>query len=449
MTPAFNLTRQFALLSFTCILLSSLAAGFLLSEFLTEKLLTREAELTQDFIKNFIDAEGAWSEVDSGDRDGTGVALGSFIAHVVRLPSVVRTNIYGADRSVLWSSDPLLVGKRFRDNHELDEALRGKLTFESGILGATAKSEHRDFDEDQIGLRFVETYVPIWKADQSTVVGAIELYKLPRALHQAILEGQRLIWLSALGTGVLLFTALFQIVARASRTMEEQQRRLVESERLSMVGETASAVAHAMRNPLASIRACAELTLTDDLEGARESAADIISEADRLNRWARELLEFSRADAGETEVIDIDQLVEGVLDGHASDFARAKVALRFDRADETLKVCASPAPLAQVFGNLIMNAIEAMEQGGTLRVITGLEKPGGARVLVSIRDTGPGLSSAMEGRLFRPFATTKPTGTGLGLALSQRLVQRYRGSLTLDSRPGKGVTATVHLPSVR
>lgn len=447
-TP-FNLTRQFALLSFACILLSSLTAGFLLSRFLTEKLLTREAELTQDFIRNFVDAEGALSEFELGEPGGSHLALDSFVAHVVRLPSVVRANIYRADRSVLWSSDPLLVGKRFQDNDELEEALQGHLTFESGILGATAKSEHRDFDENQIGVRFVETYVPIWNADRSTVVGAIELYKLPLALHQALIEGQRLIWLSALGTGVLLFAVLFQIVRRASRTMEEQQRRLVESERLSMVGETASAVAHAMRNPLASIRACAELTLTDDLEGARESAADIISEADRLNRWARELLEFSRADSGETEVIDITQLVGGVLEAHASDLARAKVVLRFDKADASLQVRANPAPLAQVFGNLVMNAIEAMEAGGNLMVTTALGKSGAAGVLVSISDTGPGLSSAMEGRLFRPFATTKPTGTGLGLALSQRLVQRYQGSLTLDSRPGRGVIATVRLPRVR
>ncbi|MFZ0790491.1 MAG: ATP-binding protein, partial [Chromatiaceae bacterium] len=445
MTTTFNFTRQFALLSFTCILLSGLGAGFLLSEFLTQKLLTREAELTQEFIRNFVDAEGAWLDLVSAPGNQARASLDSFAEHVVRLPAVVRANIYGADRSVLWSSDPLLIGKRFQDNHELEEALRGELTFESGIVGATAKSEHRDFDADQVGLRFVETYVPIWKGDQSTVLGAIELYKLPRALHQAILEGQRLIWLSALGTGVLLFAALFQIVRRASRTMEEQQRRLVESERLSMVGETASAVAHAMRNPLASIRACAELTLTDDLEGARESAADIISEADRLNRWARELLEFSRADGGETEVLDITQLVAGVLESHASDLSRARVTLRFDKAHEILKARASPAPLAQVFGNLVMNAIEAMEQGGTLRVVTALEKPGAAWVIVSISDTGPGLSSAMEGRLFRPFATTKPTGTGLGLALSQRLVQRYQGSLTLDSRPGQGVTAIVRL----
>jgi len=259
-------------------------------------------------------------------------------------------------------------------------------------------------------------------------------------------EGQRLIWLSALGAGVLLFAVLFQIVKRAGRIMNEQHQRLVESERLTMVGETASAVAHAMRNPLASIRACAELTLTDDLDGARESANDIISEADRLDRWARELLEFSRADGGETERVDVNALVAAVLDNHEADLRRGNVTLRFEAAPQTLAVRANPAPLSQVIGNLVMNAIEAMQDGGTLTVITALEPAGRGPVVVRVRDTGPGLSIAMQGRLFRPFATTKPNGTGLGLALSQRLVQRYDGTLSLDSEPGQGVTATVRLP---
>lgn len=447
MGTRFDLTRQFAVLSFACILAGGLVAGSLLADFLTNKLLTREAELTQDYTRNLLDAEGLGPELELASQKGhSDAALAAFVGHLMRLPAVVRANIYGADRVVLWSSDPGIIGKRFELNPELDKALRGQLTFESGILGATEKSEHRDFDERQAGLRFVETYVPIWNADHSAVVGAIEIYKLPKALHRAIVEGRRLIWLSALVTGALLFVVLYQIVRRASRIMEEQQRRLVESERLSMVGETASAVAHAMRNPLASIRACAELTLTDTLEGARESAADIISETDRLNRWARELLEFSRTDSGEREAVEVNELVQGVLEGHAADLARAKVALTVQRAEGPLEVYASPAPLGQVFGNLVMNAIEAMVGGGTLTVTTGLDPGGSGRVLVRIRDTGPGLSPAIEGRLFRPFATTKPTGTGLGLALSRRLVHHYQGALTIDSRPGRGVTASVYLP---
>ncbi len=446
MKTRFNLTRQFALLSFTCILLISLVSGFLLSRFLTDKLLHREAVLTQDFIENFVESESTWRYFGAQPNGLSSPSLEYFFKHVARLPDVVRANVYGADHTVLWSSDAALIGARFHDNQELDVSLRGELTFESGILGDSAKAEHRDFDPDQIGLRFVETYIPVWNGDRTRVVGSVELYKLPLALHQAIVEGRRLVWLSALGGGVLLFLVLFQIVRRASGIMNEQHQRLVESERLTMVGETASAVAHAMRNPLASIRACAELTLTDDLEGARESANDIISEADRLDRWARELLEFSRVDGGETERVEVNGLVESVLANHQSFLQRANVALHFKQAPTALVVCASPAPLSQVVGNLVMNAIEAMADGGKLSVTTVLDPATETSVLIRVTDTGPGLSSAMNGRLFRPFATTKPKGTGLGLALSQRLLQRYGGTLTLDSRPGRGVTATVRLP---
>ena len=449
MNASFDLTRRFALLSFACILLISLSSAVLLSRFLTDKLLTREATLTRDFIANFVQAEGTWRYFGVEGSAEARAALDSFVRHVARLPDALRANVFAADGTVLWSSDAAIIGRRFLDNHELEASLRGELTFESGIIGDTGKAEHHDLEAERTGLRFVETYVPIWNADHDAVVGSVELYKVPLALHQAIVEGARLVWLSALGGGILLYAVLFQIVKRANGVMREQQRQLVESERLTMVGETASAVAHAMRNPLASIRACAELTLTDDLEGARESANDIISEADRLERWARELLEFSRTDLGKAERVEINALVDDVLANHAADLARGGVKLRFERSGTDLPVRAAAAPLAQVIGNLVMNAVEAMIDGGTLTVTTAATSAAPRQALLHVRDTGPGLSKAMKGRLFRPFATTKPTGTGLGLALSQRLVQRYDGTLSIDSVPGKGLTATVRLPLIR
>ena len=449
MTKTFNLTRQFALLSFLCILLISLVSGFLLSRFLTDKLLSRDATVSQDFIESIVEAEGTWSYFVAKRTGAQNPVLDSFFRHISHMPDVVRGNVYSSDRTILWSSDESLIGEHFPDNEELAATLRGKLTFESGIVGDTEKEEHRDLREGHVGLRFVETYVPVWNGDRSTVVGAVELYKVPRALHQSIKEGQRLVWSIAFGGGTVLFLSLFWIVRRANGIMNEQHQRLVESESLSMIGETASAVAHAMRNPLASIRASAELTLSDDLEGARESAADIIGEADRLDRWARELLQFSGTDAGRSERVDVNALVRAVLDEHATALSRAGIAIQFSESGLPLAVQANPAPLSQVLGNLVMNAIEAMDSGGTLTVNTALDVGRPSHAVVSVIDTGPGLSSAMKGRLFRPFATTKPTGTGLGLALSRRLVQHYDGTLTIHSAPGRGVTATIRLPAVR
>ena len=281
--------------------------------------------------------------------------------------------------------------------------------------------------------------------DNSAVVGVSELYKLPRVLHQSIIEGQRLIWISALVGGLLLFTALYWIVKRASRVMENQQQRLIESKSLSMIGETASAMAHGMRNPLASIRVCAELTLTDDLGGARESALDIIGEADRLDRWARDLLQFSATSTATPEYLDINDIVRIVLEEYKPTLENSSTLLHLNLAKIKLHVQVHYAPFSQVLGNLIMNAVEAMGDHGKLTVATALD-PLSNSVTVSIKDNGPGLPKEIKDQLFRPFTTTKPTGTGLGLALSRHLLEHYGGILEINSESGKGVIATIRLP---
>jgi signal transduction histidine kinase len=449
MTGAFNLTRQFALLSFLCILSISLVSGWVLSRFLTDTLLTREATLSQEFVDSIVQTEGTWKYFLDGRREAGRQILDSFFGQLANMPDVVRANVYGADLSVLWSSDAALIGQRFGDNDELESALSGNLIFESGIVGHTEKAEHHDLEPEQLGLRFVETYIPIWDGQHTQVVGAVELYKLPRVLQESITRGQRLVWFNALFGGVLLFLSLFWIVMRANHIMMRQHQRLLESENLSMIGETASAVAHSMRNPLASIRASAELTLTDDLEGARESAADIISEADRLDRWARELLQFSGSDHGASELIDLPALVHEVLEEHRALLERTHVALQVEMSDKAAVVEANRSPLSQVVGNLITNAVEAMGGDGTLTVSIHQRGTRPGMVVLSISDTGGGLAPEIRDKLFRPFSTTKPNGTGLGLALSKRLIERYLGTLEIDNNPGVGVSAVVSLPIAR
>jgi signal transduction histidine kinase len=305
--------------------------------------------------------------------------------------------------------------------------------------------EHGHFAEKLHGLRFVETYIPVWNRDHSQVVGAVELYRVPLMLHQSIHEAQRFVWMGALIGGTLLFVTLYWIVRRAAMVMENQQRRLIEAESFSVIGQTASAITHAMRNPLSSIRACAELSLTDDLEGVRESARDIMDETDRLDRWARDFLMFSVANNEKPEHLDVNRLLKSVVKEHEPVLKRSSIFLQLVLAEEPLLVEANFIPLTQVFGNLIINAIEAMGEHGELKISTFLDALH-TNVIVRIVDNGPGIPVEFMDRLFKPFATTKSTGTGLGLALSRHLVEHYHGTLDINSEAGQGVTVTVTLP---
>ena len=448
----FNLTRQFAFLSFFCLLLIGTVSTILVSKLITDMILLRDATLSREFVNSVIASEGTWQLFydKPGARGEKNIVnnwtLESFFAHVALMPDVVRTNVYGTDSSVLWSSSPALIGKQFLHNPELESSLKGNLVYSSGIIGRSGKTEHSHFDEELQGLRFVETYIPVWDRDHRKVVGTVELYRVPRMLHQSIVEAQRFVWFGALTGGLLLFLSLYWIVKRAAAVMENQQRRLIEAESFSVIGQTASAITHAMRNPLSSIRACAELSLTDDLEGVRESARDIIDETDRLDQWARDLLLFSVTNIETPEHLDINRLIQTVVREHEQALKRSSISLRLDLAEGPLTVEANFIPLSQVLGNLIINAIEAMAEHGELTITTCFDASR-ENAIVRIADNGPGLPAEIMDRLFKPFATTKSTGTGLGLALSRHLVEHYHGTLEIHSEPGQGVTVTVSLPA--
>lgn len=441
----FNLTRKFSLLSFFCILTIGTVATFTMSHFFTTKILNREATVSKEFIESIIAADGTWSLFQNAQPDDMERStLQVFFSHVANMPDVVRANIYGSDKSVLWSSAPELIGDHFENNPELDAALNGDLVYESSIIGNPIKEEHMFLGKNILGIRLIETYIPIWNRDRSAVVGVAELYKIPRTLHQSIVQGQQLIWIIALIGGLLLFTSLYWIVNRASRVMENQQQQLIENKSFSMIGQTASAIIHAMRNPLASIRACAEMTLTDDLDGARESALDIIGEADRLDRWARELLQFSATSTTTPDDVDLNEMVRDVLKEYEPTLDNSSTVVQLNLAETQLLVQTHYAPLSQVLGSLIMNAVEAMGEHGKLEISTAYDPPS-KNISVTIKDNGPGLPKEMKENLFRPFTTTKPTGIGLGLPLSRHLLAHYGGILEIISESGQGVTATVRL----
>src|SRR4051794_3675853 len=342
----FDLVRSFSVLSLVCIALVAAAAALALSRLLTGQMLTRDAEVSAEFLNSVVRAEKTWADLL---RPGPGPVLESFFNHVAHLPDVVRANVFARDGTVIWSSTPGFAGRRLGPNRELEAALEGGLAIESGTVGVEDKPEHVAFAA-QPGLRFVETYVPIWDEDRGGVVAVVEIYRQPRALFAAIDAGRRLIWLGALAGGVFLYLVLFGIVRRAGRVIRCQQERLVDAETLAAVGGVASAVAHNIRNPLASIRSSAELALEDGIEQAHEAAGDIVREVDRLDGWLRELLLYARADqpAEQPGTADLAAAVRTALDGLGPALARRGVALELELEERLPPVPGGQAPLAHV-----------------------------------------------------------------------------------------------------
>jgi two-component system, NtrC family, sensor histidine kinase HydH len=222
----------------------------------------------------------------------------------------------------------------------------------------------------------------------------------------------------------------------------------VETERLAVVGEMASAVAHGLRNPLASIRSCAELTLDDDIpESSRETLTDITDQVDRLEGWIRSFLIRSRREPGSlSDQAQIDQVIARCIDGFQPQLTRRGISASVTPGSGSPMVLGRPAELEQVLNTIISNGIEAMEDGGVLGLAWTNRADGMLEVRVT--DTGPGIPEDMLHRVFEPFHTGKAAGLGVGLALGRRIAERMGGSLDLANGALHGAVVTLRLPAM-
>lgn len=246
-------------------------------------------------------------------------------------------------------------------------------------------------------------------------------------------------------------------LARAFADMTDRlrhtQAKLVQSEKLASIGEMSAAVAHGLRNPLASLRAAAQFALKrPDSPASREQLGAIIDEVDRLDRRITHLLSFSRPAPFHPMQESVAQLVEGVLPAFTQLLEERKVELRVDVPADLPAVRVDPMQMEQTLIEIVSNALDAMPDGGRLAIAGRREpvQPGGPDgVVVEVSDTGPGIPAEALPRVTEPFFTTRTEGTGLGLAIVKRYVEQNGGRLELASRPGTGTTIRVRLPAAR
>jgi len=242
--------------------------------------------------------------------------------------------------------------------------------------------------------------------------------------------------------GVIGRIALFRDLSELQHLRKEVER----SQRLAAVGSLAAGVAHEIRNPLSSLKGFATY-FRQRYGGVPEDVkvADImIQEVDRLNRVITELLEFSRPMELKRKATDLAGLVRhalGTIEGQARERA---IAVQSHLPPSIPRAFIDPDRMTQVFLNLFLNALAAMDRGGVLTVGTARQDDDTLRV--SVADTGTGIRKEDLGRVFDPYFTTKPSGTGLGLAIVHRIVEAHGGEIRLESEPGKGTTFTILLP---
>ncbi len=442
---SFNLIRWFSLLSFFSIALITAASSVLLSRFLTQNILERDAIVSMEFVQSNLESVKAAAYFESKPKGKLKTILERFFERIATMPEVVRTNVYNREGLILWSNDARFIGHAFNPNRHLGIALTGELSISSGISGRPGKGEHI-FDEEV--AFFSEVYIPIWNDSHDEIVGAIEVYKAPLTLFHAIERGNRLIWISEVLGGVFLFASLFWIVRRAALLIQDQQARLVGAETMATIGEMSSVVAHGIRNPLASIRSSAEMALDENqLITFKRSASDIIGQADRLEDWIRELLTYSRPTQNKLTLAKIDEMIRAALTSLNHEIEKYEIQVALD-LEATPRMYVDEPLLTHALINLMSNAIDAMPNGGFLNIQNRRIKKS-SQMEITIKDTGSGIAADKMDKVLKPFFTIKPKGLGVGLSLTQRIVERHRGTMHLSSQEGKGTTVTLQIPISR
>jgi signal transduction histidine kinase len=284
----------------------------------------------------------------------------------------------------------------------------------------------------QAGVRKIETSLEHMEKDLSTQISTgSDPEEIERIAHA----------INRLGTSL-----------RENINREKQiEDRLRHAERLAALGRLVAGVAHEVRNPLATIRLRVQMVQRESkTPRVDESCGIALEEIERLNGMINRLLNFARPVRFQPEPTDLKQLAEQRLGRFAENAHEKGIEFRTEFPEDGALLPIDQSKMAQVFDNVIQNAIEAMtESGGTLWVrVTSTTKSisGTDKVRVEFRDTGNGISSNMISRIFDPFFTTKPSGTGLGLSICHEFVRAHGGEIQVESAEGDGTSVRIILP---
>jgi signal transduction histidine kinase len=233
----------------------------------------------------------------------------------------------------------------------------------------------------------------------------------------------------------------------ATAALDAARSRAAHSEKLAALGQLAAAIAHEVRNPLAVVRSAAQdlgQTLPPgDVEGHR-AASFIVAEVDRLGSVVSSLLAFARPLQLQTRPTDIAHVLTRAVTLAGGELAAKRVRLARDEATVLPVVHADGDLVCQVLVGLLSNAVEATPPGGEIVVRTHAADGG---VAVAVADGGAGIAPELRARVFEPFFTTRPNGTGLGLAVARQIVEAHGGRIDVGDRPGGGACFTIQLPA--
>ncbi len=230
---------------------------------------------------------------------------------------------------------------------------------------------------------------------------------------------------------------------------KDLEQQIIQTEKLATTGQLAAGIAHEIGTPLNIISGNAEFLLLDmnETDKGYQELSVIINQTKRMTHLMRQLLDFARPRKLSLQAVEVNGVLKEVLEFVKLQFSKSGIEISTTLPADLPMVYGDPAQIYQVFLNIIVNAVHAMPNGGELNVSTSIEnrKSAEEKVVIRVEDAGEGIPPEHIDKVFTPFFTTKGPGkgTGLGLAVTKRIVQEHKGNIEIESEAGKGTTVTI------
>jgi len=461
----FQLVKYFSFTSLGVILIFTLFLSWFISKH------ARTVMLDQSEAYSLLLAENLNQQVFRGFVLPTVVRYGKIVLsnpeQFQRLDHIVRNvtasmrmdsvTIYDSNINIVsYSTEERVIGKKNIGGLEYEKALLGisnSQIVSSGtilnLLPGTQGAHCR-----------LKTFIPFRQvrddaSGDGQIMGVMEITQDLSGDYTAIVRLQgRIIFVSSL-VMFILFLVLLIIVSRAGKIMERRVRerlsleqKLSDAQRLAHLGTMVATVSHEIKSPLGIVRSTAEILMKriKKVAPGNENLAEIIvAETTRLNNIVLEFLDFARPQKIKPAPVDINNSITQALQFIKPELSDNNIRLETDLSSAIGTVTIDQDHFYRALLNILVNAIQAMPEGGRLRVSTGIQKSDGS-IVIKIQDSGIGMSAEKKDEIFKPFFTDKNRGTGLGLAITKNIIEQHHGIILVSSKENEGSTFTITLP---
>jgi signal transduction histidine kinase len=459
----FRLVKFFSWASFIVLLIFSFPLSMVISQQAKEILLESyennallvgehlNSQVYQYFVVPTIQWYGAISLREERQYE----LMDEVVRHAIHGFRVDQVNIYDIeDAQISYSTNPDLIGRKGMESLGYRKALQGEHS--SGIISST-----QGFLGLDIGLagakKMLQTYVPSitvdpYTGERGSLLGVFELYQDMSEEYDSIVRFQIVVFGLSIMIMFLIFVALLLIVRKAEDMIRQRAKEQYEleaqlhlAERLAALGEMVAGVSHEIKNPLGIIRSTAELLgeMPEASDAQKRLSGVIKEESSRLNQIVTEFLDFARPQEPNLQECQLKDIIEKNLSFMQPELDRIGIKVRANIDGRPLKLMADQELLYQAFLNILINAIQSMENGGALDI--KIEKERGL-YRIEVQDTGCGISEELKNRVFEPFFTTKDKGSGLGLPIVKKIIEGHRGTVSIKSKEGEGTRVQIRLP---